>query len=56
MILIWIAVSFFSGVFFGVFVMALARMAATETPQPSRRHRVDEAQVAGPIPGIRRAG
>lgn len=56
MILIWIAASFFSGVFFGVFMMALLRMAAQETPQPAMRHRVDEAQMTGPIPGIRRTG
>lgn len=56
MILVWIAVSFFSGVFFGVFVMALLRMAAPETPQPAMWNRVDEAQMTGPIPGIRRAG
>jgi predicted small integral membrane protein len=55
MILIWIAVSFFSGVFFGVFVMSLARMAAQETPHPTDQLSSEE-YLTDTITTIRRAG
>ena len=55
MILMWIAVSFFSGVFFGVFVLALARMAAQETPHPTDQL-LRVACGADAVPTIRRAG
>jgi hypothetical protein len=34
--MVWLALSFFAGTFFGVFVIGLARAAAVATPRPEQ--------------------
>ncbi len=51
----WFALCFFAGVFFGVFVTGLARMASLEAPSPEAAP-LRESQVAEPPAPMRRTG
>jgi predicted small integral membrane protein len=51
----WFALCFFAGVFFGVFVTALARMASLETPSPEAAPLGDSEVAQSPAP-MRRTG